>query len=69
MKAIVVTSHGGPEVLEYKDVEAPVPSTGQLLIDVSYAGINFIDTYFRSGTYPSNPPYIPGTEGLSLIHI
>ncbi|WP_288863507.1 quinone oxidoreductase [uncultured Corynebacterium sp.] len=67
MKAIVVTSHGGPEVLEYKDVEAPVPSKGQLLIDVSYAGINFIDTYFRSGTYPSDPPYIPGTEGCGRV--
>ena len=67
MKAIVVTSHGGPEVLEYKDVEPPTPSEGQLLVDVSYAGINYIDTYFRSGTYPSDPPYIPGTEGCGRV--
>lgn len=67
MKAIVVTEHGGPDVLSYEDVEAPTPTSGQLLIDVSFAGVNFIDTYFRSGTYPSNPPYIPGTEGAGRV--
>lgn len=67
MKAILVSRHGGPEVLEYTDVDAPVPGEGQLLVDVSFAGVNFIDTYFRSGTYPSEPPYIPGTEGCGRV--
>lgn len=67
MKAILVSQHGGPEVLEYTDVEGPQPSNEQLLIDVSYAGVNFIDTYFRSGTYASEPPYIPGTEGCGRV--
>ena len=76
MKAILVTEHGGPEVFEYTEIADPVPGEGQLLIDVDYAGVNYIDTYFRSGTYASEPPYVPGTEGcgrvvddLSLIHI
>lgn len=67
MKAIIVAEHGGPEVLQYTDVEAPAPSKEQLLIDVSYAGINFIDTYFRSGTYPADLPYIPGSEGCGRV--
>lgn len=67
MKAILVAEHGGPEVLQYTDVEAPAPSKEQLLIDVSFAGINFIDTYFRSGTYPADLPYIPGSEGCGRV--
>lgn len=67
MKAILVSRHGGPEVLEYTDVEAPTPSKSQLLIDVTYAGINYIDTYFRSGTYPQEVPYIPGSEGCGRV--
>ena len=67
MKAIIVTQHGGPEVLSYEDVPDPVPTQEQLLIDVSVAGVNYIDTYFRSGTYPSDPPYIPGTEGCGRV--
>ena len=67
MKAIIVAEHGGPEVLQYTDVEAPAPSKEQLLIDVSFAGINFIDTYFRSGLYPRETPFISGTEVCGTI--
>ena len=67
MKAILVTKHGGPEVLEYTEVADPVPGEGQLLVDVDYAGVNYIDTYFRSGTYASEPPYTPGTEGCGRV--
>lgn len=67
MKAILVSEHGGPEVLEYTDVEAPSLSNEQLLVDVSYAGINYIDTYFRSGAYPQDVPYIPGSEGCGRV--
>lgn len=67
MKAILVTEHGGPEVLRYTDVEAPQPSQEQLLIDVSFTGVNYIDTYFRSGTYPQEVPYIPGSEGAGRV--
>lgn len=67
MKAIQVTEHGGPEVLHYTDVDAPQPSQEQLLIDVSFTGVNYIDTYFRSGTYPQEVPYIPGSEGAGRV--
>ena len=67
MKAILVTKHGGPDVLEYTGVADPVPAEGQLLVDVDCVGVNYIDTYFRSGTYPSKPPYIPGTEGCGRV--
>lgn len=67
MKAIQVSKHGGPEVLALTDVPAPTPSEEQVLIDVSFAGVNYIDTYFRSGAYPSEVPYIPGTEGCGRV--
>lgn len=67
MKAILVERHGGPEVLRYTETKPPSPSEEQLLIDVSYVGVNYIDTYFRSGAYPSSVPYIPGSEGVGRV--
>lgn len=67
MKAIIVAEHGGPEVLQFTDTPAPAPSKEQLLIDVSFAGVNFIDTYYRSGAYPADLPYIPGSEGCGRV--
>lgn len=67
MRAIHVTRHGGPEVLEVVDVDSPVAGPGELLVDVAAAGVNFIDTYFRSGLYPSTPPYVPGSEGAGTV--
>lgn len=67
MKAIIVTEHGGPEVLRYTDAEEPTPAQEQLLIDVCVAGVNYIDTYYRSGSYPQEVPYIPGTEGCGRV--
>ncbi|WKD57627.1 Quinone oxidoreductase 1 [Corynebacterium capitovis DSM 44611] len=67
MKAILVTRHGGPDVLELADVPVPSPDPDHILVRVLYAGVNYIDTYFRSGSYPSSPPYIPGTEGCGQV--
>lgn len=67
MKAIIVAEHGGPEVLQFTDTPAPEASKEQLLIDVSFAGVNFIDTYYRSGAYPAHLPYIPGSEGCGRV--
>ncbi|NUS35152.1 MAG: quinone oxidoreductase, partial [Pseudarthrobacter sp.] len=55
--AIVARQAGGPEVLEYTEVEPPVPGPGQLLFRVGAAGVNFIDTYKRSGTYKVSYPF------------
>ena len=60
--AIVARQAGGPEVLTYEDVERPVPGPGQLLVKVGAAGVNFIDTYKRSGTYKIPFPFTPGSE-------
>lgn len=60
--AIVVRRAGGPEVLRAEEVEKPVPASGQILVQVAAAGLNFIDTYHRSGTYPVAFPFTPGLE-------
>jgi NADPH2:quinone reductase len=65
--AIVARQAGGPEVLTYKDVERPVPGPGQLLVKVGAAGVNFIDTYKRSGTYKVPFPFTPGSEAAGTV--
>lgn len=67
MKAIVVAEKGGPEQLVLQDVEDPSPDAGELLIDVSAAGLNFIDTYHRGGLYPMDFPMTPGLEGSGTV--
>lgn len=67
MRAITVMSTGGPEVLGYGGAPDPQPGPGELLVRVRAAGVNFIDTYFRSGLYPVVPPYIPGLEGAGEV--
>jgi NADPH2:quinone reductase len=65
--AIVAGQAGGPEVLSYVPVERPVPGPGQLLIQVAAAGVNFIDTYKRSGVYKAQYPFIPGAEAAGRV--
>lgn len=68
MKAIEITQTGGPEVLSYKtDHPVPQPVEGQVLVQNSISGINYIDTYFRTGLYPSPKPEILGREGVGAI--
>ncbi len=61
VKAIRVHETGGPEVLKYEDIELPEPGAGEVRVKHAAIGINFIDTYFRSGLYP--PPSKPFTLG------
>lgn len=65
--AIVAQQAGGPEVLEYASVEVPAPGPGQLLIKVAAAGVNFIETYQRSGTYKVEYPFTPGAEAAGTV--
>lgn len=67
MRAISVTSTGGPEVLDWVEVPDPVPGPTEVLVRVSAAGVNFIDTYFRAGMYPTALPYRPGLEGAGEV--
>jgi NADPH2:quinone reductase len=62
MRAIEVSAHGGPEVLDYVDRPVPEPGPGQVLIKSEAIGVNFIDTYFRTGLYPHPLPFILGSE-------
>lgn len=65
--AIVAREAGGPEVLTYTQVEPPTAGPGQLLIKVTAAGVNFIDTYKRSGTYKVPFPFTPGSEAAGTV--
>ncbi|OZM72359.1 NADPH:quinone reductase [Amycolatopsis antarctica] len=65
--AIQVRRTGGPEVLEYTDVEVGDPGPGELLVDVRAAGVNYIDTYHRGGVYPLELPFTPGMEGAGTV--
>jgi NADPH2:quinone reductase len=65
--AIVINAIGGPEVLEWSEVTDPTAGPGQVLIDVAYGGINYIDTYHRTGLYPMELPLIPGLEGAGSV--
>ena len=58
---------GGPEVLQITEVELAEPGPGQALIAVHASGVNFIDTYHRSGLYPVDLPFIPGSEGAGIV--
>lgn len=60
--SIIAPMAGGPEIFEYVSTAAPVPGPGQLLIKVAAAGVNFIETYQRSGVYEVKYPFIPGSE-------
>lgn len=67
MHAVHATRKGGPEVLEYVEVPDPSAGPGELLVAVEAAGINFIDTYRRSGMYPMEFPHIVGVEGAGVV--
>ncbi|MEC3953327.1 quinone oxidoreductase [Nocardia sp. CDC153] len=67
MRAIQVSEHGGPEALRLVEVPDPEVGAGQLLVRTEAIGINFIDTYIRTGRYPTQVPYIPGSEGSGVV--
>ncbi|MFJ7797512.1 NADPH:quinone reductase [Pseudomonas sp. NPDC096950] len=67
-KRIQFRAHGGPEVLEYVDYQPAEPGPHQVRVTNKAIGLNFIDTYFRSGLYP--PPALPsglGSEGAGVV--
>ncbi|WP_426999125.1 quinone oxidoreductase family protein [Pseudarthrobacter sp. N5] len=67
MHAILARRPGGPEVLEFSEVDRPVPGPGQLLVKVAAAGVNFIDTYQRGGIYKVPFPFTPGSEASGTV--
>ncbi|WP_216216472.1 quinone oxidoreductase family protein [Amycolatopsis aidingensis] len=65
--AVRVQQHGGPEVLEVAEVDPAEPGPGELAIEVAAAGVNYIDTYLRSGIYPHDLPFTLGQEGAGRV--
>ena len=67
--AVRVHKFGGPEVLTYEDIEVPPPGQGQVRVKNHACGVNFIDTYFRVGMYPSpvGMPFVAGNEGAGEV--
>lgn len=67
MHAIQITKTGGPEVLNYATLERPSPESDQALIKIDSCGVNYIDTYHRSGLYPVKLPAILGLEAAGVV--
>lgn len=65
--ALVVTRHGGPEVLALEEREVPDPGPGEALVEVAAGGVNFVDAYKREGIYRMSPPYVQGFEAAGTV--
>lgn len=64
---IQISANGGPEVLLPADLQLAQLQSGQVLVDIAAAGVNFIDIYQRSGVYQRELPYVPGSEGAGRV--
>ncbi|KAL9597135.1 MAG: hypothetical protein Q9219_005357 [cf. Caloplaca sp. 3 TL-2023] len=67
MKAVQIEKTGGVEVLQYKDIPVPTPKDDEVLIKNEYIGVNYIDTYFRTGLYQNPKPMVLGREGSGTV--
>lgn len=67
MHAVEIAKIGGPEVLSYVERPQPSPAAGQVLIRAEAIGVNYLDTYFRSGIYPAQLPLILGNEVAGTV--
>jgi NADPH:quinone reductase len=67
MWGIQIDEHGGPEVLNWRALPDPVAGPGQVVAEVAASGLNFIDTYQRSGLYQVALPHVLGLEGAGTV--
>jgi NADPH:quinone reductase len=67
MKAIRVHEYGDPSVLRLESIDLPEPAPGEVRVKIEVAGLNYIDTYQRSGQYKMSLPYIPGSEAGGVV--
>ena len=65
--AIRIHQQGGPEVMKWESVEVPAPGPGQVRLKQHAIGVNYIDTYQRSGLYKLQLPMIAGSEGAGEV--
>lgn len=69
MHAVQINEVGGPEVMQWTEVPSPIPAAGEVVVRLTAAGLNFVDTYFRSGLYPTELPYVLGMEGAGTVEL
>ena len=67
MRAIIANAAGGPEVLTIQETDAPAPGAGEVLVRTAAVGVNFIETYQRSGLYRVPFPFTPGAEASGTV--
>lgn len=67
MKAIRVHQYGGPETLDLEEIPVPQPAGDQVRVKLEAIGLNYIDTYHRTGLYPLPLPFTPGVEGAGTV--
>ena len=67
MRAVLVDTFGGPEVLTVHDIPKPTPGPGEVIVKVAMSGVNFIDVYFRTGVYKMPPPVAIGNEAAGTV--
>ncbi len=67
MHVVEVAETGGPEVLSYVERPQPSPAAGEVLIRADAIGVNYLDTYFRSGSYPAELPFVVGNEVAGTV--
>jgi len=67
MMAVQILETGGPEVLQYVEIDVPEPGPGEVAVQIGAAGVNFIDIYHRQGVYPMPMPFVLGREGAGRV--
>ncbi|WP_293029454.1 NADPH:quinone reductase [Natronococcus sp.] len=68
MRAVRLSEHGGPDVLQVEEIDRPEPAADELLLEIEAAGVNPVDTYFREGSYePLGPPFTPGVDFAGVV--
>jgi NADPH:quinone reductase len=67
MKAVYIEQNGGVEALKYGDRPVPEPGAGEVLVKVAFSGVNFIDTYHRTGLYKVPLPAVLGSEAAGTV--
>lgn len=67
MRAVIVEQVGGPEAFTIVEADRPVPGPGQVVVDTTVSGINFIDAYHRSGVYAMPLPFAAGVEAVGVV--
>jgi len=67
VRTIRVHETGGPDVLRVEEVDTPEPGPGEARVRLAFAGVNYVDTYHRTGLYPKALPFTPGVEGAGEV--